>query len=136
TNTWRSLPVSVPLCEKCREAVVRRQRFGGALGLILGTLVGTSLGGLVGAWRGEGRQLPLYLGALLGLAFAALIGSGLGVALSRRLPVRFRRYNPLRGTISIRFDNPAIAAQVISALREAGRQAAASSPVEDDRESL
>jgi hypothetical protein len=118
TGTPRSVQVGVPLCEVCREAVLRRQRIGGALGLILGTILGTAIGGVVGAWLGEGRQLPLYLAALLGLLFAALLGSGLGVALARRLPVRFRRFNPVRGTVSVRFDNPAIAAQVISSLRE------------------
>ena len=131
TGTARSLEVSVPLCEVCREAVLRRQRIGGGIGLILGTIVGTALGGLVGAYLGEGRQLALYLAALVGLSLGALVGSGLAVALSRRLPVRFRRYNPVRGTVSVRFANPLIAAGVISSLRE---QAEAAANLADDDE--
>jgi hypothetical protein len=135
-GTWRSLEVGVPLCEACREAALRRQRIGAGLGLIAGTILGTALGGLVGTWRGEGRQLALYLGALLGLSLGALAGSALGIVLSRRLPVRFRRYNPVRGTVSVRFDNPVIAARVISALREAEARAAAGSRGGDEREPL
>jgi hypothetical protein len=114
----RTVEIGVPVCEACREALARRQRTGGVVGLLAGTVLGTTVGGLIGAWLGEGRQMPLYLGALMGLCAATLIGSTAGLMLSRRLPVRFRRYNPNRGTVSVRFDNPEIAAGVLARLRE------------------
>jgi hypothetical protein len=100
------------------------------VGLLAGTLLGTTVGWLAGTWLGEGHNLPLYLGTLLGLSAGALAGAVLGLAWWRRLPVRFRRYNAARGTVSVRFDNPAIAARVIAALREQA-EAALARPVED-----
>jgi hypothetical protein len=118
SGSLRKLEVGVPVCETCRETINRRQRTGGAIGLLVGTVVGTAVGGLLGVWLGDGRASPVCLGAMIGLCLAALVGSTVGLVLSRRLPVRFRRYNPTRGTVSVRFDNPEIAARVIARLRE------------------
>jgi hypothetical protein len=64
----------------------------------------------------------MMLGAFGGLFAGTMIGSLLGVTLTRRLPVRFRHYSPSRGTVSVRFSNPEIAARVIEELREKARR--------------
>lgn len=130
TGTYRAVEVGVPLCETCREAVARRQRSGGLRGLLAGLMLGAGGGSLAGAWWSEGGTPYIYLGAVLGLSVGALVGSVVGLALSRRLPVRFRRYDPLQATVSVRFDNPVIAENVLAALHE--QEAAA--PGSDDGE--
>jgi hypothetical protein len=118
----RTIEVGVPVCASCRDRIANRQRGGGLVGLALGALFGTLAGGVLGFWQGEGRDVPLMLGGFAGLFFGTLAGSLLGVALSRRLPVRFRRFSPSRGIVSVRFDNPEIAARVIAELRERSRR--------------
>jgi hypothetical protein len=118
----RTIEVGVPVCAACRDRIANRQRGGGLLGMALGVLFGTLAGGAVGFWQGEGRDVPLMLGGFAGLFFGTLAGSLLGVTLSRRLPVRFRRFSPSRGTVSVRFDNPDIAARVIAELRERAKR--------------
>jgi hypothetical protein len=114
----RAVEVAVPLCAPCRARIANRQRTGGMVGLVLGAFLGAPGGAAVGGWLGEFRDLPLLLGGFLGLFAGALAGSLLGVTLSRRLPVRFRRYSPSRGLVSVRFENPEIAARVVAGLRE------------------
>jgi hypothetical protein len=114
----RAVEVAVPVCMQCREQIAGRQRIGGALGLVLGALLGTAIGAGIGAWQGDLHDTPLLLGGFAGLFVGTLGGSLAGVAFSRRLPVRFRHYSPSRGTVSVRFANPAIAARVIADLRE------------------
>jgi hypothetical protein len=101
---------------------VREQRRGGLLGLVLGSGTGAVIGFLVGGWWGELRDVPLMLGAFAGLFVGTLAGSLLGVTLTRRLPVRFRRYLPSRGLVSVRFSNPEIATRVIEQLRDQARR--------------
>jgi hypothetical protein len=114
----RGAEVAVPVCEPCKERIVNQQRAGGWLGLAIGAIVGTGIGLLVGGWQGEGRDLPLYLGAFIGLFLGSFIGSTIGLALSDRgAPVRLRRYSPSRGLVSVRFANPDIAARVLASLR-------------------
>jgi hypothetical protein len=131
TGSFRAVEVGVPLCEACRDRAARRQRSGGMRGLLAGLLLGSIAGSVAGAWKGEGSPPYIYLGALVGLSVGGLIGSLAGLSLSRRLPVRFRRYDPLHGTVAVRFDNPAIAAAVLASLRE---QAAADSADEEEAE--
>jgi hypothetical protein len=114
----RAVEVAVPVCIACRDSIAARQRLGGAVGLGMGAFVGTAVGGGLAGWLGEARDLPLLLGCFAGLFVGTLAGSLLGVTLTRRLPVRFRRYSPSRGIVSVRFDNPEIAARVIAAMRE------------------
>jgi hypothetical protein len=114
----RAIEVAVPVCMTCRARIAGRQRMGGLVGLALGSFLGTALGAGLGLWYGEARDLPLMLGGFIGLFVGTLAGSLLGVTLSRRLPVRFRRYSPSRGFVSVRFDNPEIAARVLASLRE------------------
>jgi hypothetical protein len=102
--------------------MVREQRRGGLLGLVLGGVIGSVLGVSLGAWLGEMRDVPLMLGAFAGLFAGTLAGSLIGVTLTRRLPVRFRRYSPSRGLVSVRFANPQIAARVIEQMREQARR--------------
>jgi hypothetical protein len=118
----RAREVAVPVCMQCRETIAARQRFGGALGFVLGCVVGTALGVVLAAWQEGLHESPLLVGGFAGMFLGALVGSLLGVSLSRRLPVRFRRYSPSRGTVSVRFDNPAIAARVIAALRNEAKK--------------
>jgi hypothetical protein len=118
----RAAEVAVPVCIPCRDRMVREQRRGGLLGLVLGSFLGAVLGFAVGGWWGKLRDLPLMLGVFAGLFLGTLAGSLIGVAITRRLPVRFRRYSPSRGLVSVRFANPEIAARVIEQLRDQARQ--------------
>jgi hypothetical protein len=118
----RTAEVAVPICVECREKMVREQRRGGLLGLVLGSFLGAVVGVALGGWLGEMRQVPLMLGMFAGLFVGTFVGSLIGVSLSRRLPIRFRRYLPSRGVVSVRFTNPAIAAHVIEQIREQARR--------------
>src|SRR5262249_54431096 len=53
------------------------------------------------------------------LAVGGLAGLMTGLLLSLRLPVRFRRYAPVKGTLEVRFDNPEVAAGFLAS-RDAG----------------
>jgi hypothetical protein len=118
----RAAEVGVPICTVCRDRIVREQRRGGLLGLVLGAFICSVLGFALGGWLGELRQLPLMLGTFAGLFVGTLGGSLIGVTLSRRLPIRFRRYSPSRGLVSVRFTNPEIATRVIEQMREQARR--------------
>ena len=118
----RTIEVGIPICLACRDQIVAHQRRGGAIGLALGAFLGTAAGALLGAWLGEARDMPLLLSAFAGLFVGTLTGSLLGVTLSRRLPIRFRRFSPSRGVVSVRCDNPLIAAHMIAGLREQAKQ--------------
>ena len=72
---------------------------------------------LIAGALGEGHRFALGLGAFAGLFVGTLAGSLLGSVLTRRLPVRLRRYSPSRGLVSVRFENPEVAAAVIASLR-------------------
>jgi hypothetical protein len=119
----RGVELPVPVCEACRDYIVQRGRNGGSLGLVVGAALGTALGVGLGVWYGEGRDLALWLGALLGFFPGAFAGSLLGLTLSRKMPVRVRGYSPSRGLVSVRFENPAIAARVLEGLRQAQQPA-------------
>jgi hypothetical protein len=114
----RVVEVGVPVCTRCRDTLVARQRTGGMTGLVVGAFLGGAAGALLGGWHGEGGQMPLVLGGFVGVFAGTLAGSLLGVHLARRLPVRFRRYSPSRGLVSVRFENPEIAARVLAYLRQ------------------
>ncbi len=88
----------------------------------MGAFIGTAIGIGLGMWLGEMSDLPIMLGGFAGLFIGTMTGSLLGVALFRRLPVRFRRYSPSRGRVSVRFTNPDIAARVIEQLRDEARR--------------
>jgi hypothetical protein len=118
----RNAEVAVPICTSCRDRLVREQRRGGTLGLIMGGIACSVVGVALGAWLGEMREVPLLLGTFAGLFVGTLGGSLLGVTLSRRLPIRFRHYSPSRGLVSVRFTNPEIAARVIEQIREHSRR--------------
>lgn len=111
------LRLDIPVCETCREVIASRQRLGGFWGLALGCGLGTVLGGILGVWLGEGRDLGLYIGLMAGFFLGLVIGTTAGLSWSRRLPVRFRRYSPSRGLISVRFQNPQVGSHVLHALR-------------------
>jgi hypothetical protein len=113
----RAIDLPVPVCETCRERIARRQRTGGAVGFAVGALLGAGAGILLGGLLGDGRRFALGLGAFTGFFVGTLAGSILGTALARRPPVRVRRYSPSRGLVSVRFENPEIAAGVIASLR-------------------
>jgi hypothetical protein len=114
----RSAEVAVPICTECRDRLVREQRRGGLLGLVLGGFIGSVVGITLGGWLGEMREVPLMLGTFAGLFVGTLFGSLIGVTLTRRLPIRFRGYSPSRGLVSVRFTNPEIATRVIEQMRE------------------
>ena len=60
--------------------------------------------------------------ALGGLAAGGIVGFLVGTFAGRQLPVQVRRYDPARGTLSLRFRNPDYAAQVLDAMRTQARQ--------------
>jgi hypothetical protein len=113
----RGAEVRVPVCGPCKELIEARQRRGGFLGLSLGAVVGVLAGLGLAAALGDGRDVPLWLGTLFGFFFGAMFGSSLGLTLTRRLPVRLRRYSPSRGLVSVRFENPEVARHVLESLR-------------------
>ncbi len=119
----RGVVLPVPVCESCKAYIEQRQRSGGTLGLIAGAVLGTAVGIGLGVWLGEGRDLALWLGALSGFFAGTFAGSLLGLTLSRKMPVRVRGYSPSRGLVSVRFENPEIAARVLHAIRRAEKPA-------------
>lgn len=108
----RAIPVLVPVCEPCRDAILRKQRTNTASGLVLGGVLGATAGALLGGWLTEGTAAALALGALAGLFVGWLVGSLVALAWGRPMPVQLRRYSPSRGVIQVRCDNPVIAARV------------------------
>jgi hypothetical protein len=114
----RTLEVPMPLCEPCRDFLALRQRRGGFVGSALGAFLGTSVGYAGAGWWQEGRDIALWLGGSIGLAVGVIAGSILGVVLTRRLPVRIRRYSPSRGLVSVRFENPEVAARVLATVNQ------------------
>ena len=116
----RSLEVPMPLCEPCRDFLALRQRRGGFIGSAVGAFLGLAVGYAGAGWYDEGRDASLWLGGSLGLAAGVIAGSILGVVLTRRLPVRVRRYSPSRGLVSVRFENPEVAARVLAEINRRG----------------
>ena len=114
----RTVEVPMPLCEPCRDFLAHRQRRGGFLGSALGAFLGTAVGTIGTGWWQEGRDVALWLGGSFGLAVGVIAGSLLGIALTRRLPVRIRRYSPSRGLVSVRFENPEVAARVLATIND------------------
>jgi hypothetical protein len=114
TGTRQNVEIGVPVCDRCREAIVGRQRRGGTFGLLAGGSLGAALCGITAGLLADGRMEPLLLGTLLGLAVGGLAGLMTGLLLSLRLPVRFRRYAPVKGTLEVRFDNPEVAASFLA----------------------
>jgi len=90
--------VAMPLCDRCLEAIVQRQRLGALLGAALGLAVGLP-------WNEWLALLGLFLGGWIGFYMAW------------RWPVRLRRYSPSRGVVSVRFAHPLIARQTLQPLR-------------------
>jgi hypothetical protein len=91
--------VAMALCDRCLGALVQRQR----LGVLLGAALGLALGLPWNEWL-----------ALLGL----FLGGGIGFYVTRRWPVRLRRYSPSRGVVSVWFAHPLIAQQTLQPLRQ------------------
>ena len=114
----RTLEIHVPLCEPCGDFLAHRQRRGGFLGSALGAFLGTAVGYIGAGWWHEGRDVALWLGGAFGLAVGVIVGSLSGVALTRRMPVRIRRYSPSRGLVSVRFENPEVAARVLATVND------------------
>jgi hypothetical protein len=114
----RAIELPVPVCEPCKEFINQKQRNGGSLGLAVGAALGTAVGVGLGVWLGEGRDLALLLGLFFGFFLGSFTGSMLGLTMSRKLPIRLRNYSPSRGLVSVRFENPLIAAQVLEAMRQ------------------
>ena len=112
----RTLEVPMPLCEPCRDFLTLRRRRGGFIGSATGAFVGFAVGYLGMGWLQEARDVALWLGGSVGLAVGVIAGSILGVMLTGRLPVRIRRYSPSRGLVSVRFENPEVAARVLEAV--------------------
>jgi hypothetical protein len=108
----RQYQVLVPVCEPCRDAILRRQRANTALGLVVGGVLGATAGALLGGWLTEGTRAGLALGALLGLLVGSWVGSVVAISRSRAMPVQVRRFSPSRGVLQVRCDNPNIAAMV------------------------
>jgi hypothetical protein len=120
TGTSRSLELPVPVCDACQEDLRARQQRGSSTGTSLGALAG-----LLGVgWfvlRGGLAFNTLAVLALGGLAVGGIAGFLIGTFVSRQLPVQVRRYDPARGTLSLRFRNPDYAAQVLDAMRAQAR---------------
>jgi hypothetical protein len=117
----RSLELPVPVCDACQEDLRARTQRGGSTGTSLGALAG-----LVGVGyfvlRGGLDFNTLAVLALGGLAAGGIVGFLVGTFAGRQLPVQVRRYDPARGTLSLRFRNPDYAAQVLDAMRAQARQ--------------
>jgi hypothetical protein len=117
----RSLELPVPVCDACQEDLRARQQRGSSMGTSLGALAGL----LAVGWfvlRGGLAFNTLAVLALGGLAIGGIAGFLIGTLASRQLPVQVRRYDPARGTLSLRFRNPDYAAQVLDAMRAQARQ--------------
>src|SRR5205823_11196893 len=84
---------AIPLCAACKARLERRQRWGGMIGLAGGVVLGALAGGIIGGLIGDGMRLYLAVGTLAGLLLGAFAGALAGLNLSRKLPVRLRRYS-------------------------------------------
>jgi hypothetical protein len=117
----RAIEIPIPICESCKEYIERRQRNGGSLGLVVGAILGVGIGVGLAVWLGEGRDLFLWLGAVFGFFLGAFLGSVFGLWASQKGPVRVRHYSPSRGVVSVRFENPEIAAHMLARSKQEDR---------------
>ncbi|MFO0879711.1 MAG: hypothetical protein U0840_20380 [Gemmataceae bacterium] len=117
----RGIEMLVPVCEVCKDVIESRQRRGGFLGMALGAVIGTAVGVTLAVLLGEARDASLWVGTAFGLVVGTMLGTALGLSWSRRLPVRVKNYSPSRGIVSVRFENPEIAAGVVENLRQRDR---------------
>jgi hypothetical protein len=117
TQNARAAELQVPLCADCQGRVRERQLWGEMVGLGAGLVLGGGVPVGVALARGGASPGLLLVLALLGMALGGVLGIQTGIGVARRLPVQVRNYAPARGTVSIRFDNPDYAAQVLQAMR-------------------
>jgi hypothetical protein len=105
----RTVPIRIPLCEPCKNYLAELQRRNSTLGMALGAVLGAAAGAITGGYAGEGQSQVMLLGAFFGLFLGLLIGMVIGTTMFRNLPVRFKRYIPSRGIVSVKCENPDIA---------------------------
>jgi hypothetical protein len=115
TGTSRSSELAVPLCTECQENMRLAYQRGGVRGLNAGAVLGVIAGAGLAMAQGGREPVTLALAGLAGALVGALAGFLAGSALTRPLPVEFRRYRPDLGTLQIRFRDPAYADHVLAA---------------------
>jgi hypothetical protein len=116
-----SAELMVPLCEECQEDLARRHQRGGSMGMALGGLAGL-LAVLVIAYFQRDLVGVLFIAGLFALGVGGLLGYLIGSALGHRPPIQVRRYDPSRGTLTLRFRDPDYGHLVLDAMREEARQ--------------
>jgi hypothetical protein len=106
TSSSRAPELSVPLCADCQNEIRHAYQRGGIRGVNIGVVAGMlALAGLA-ALQGERAPVTLAIAGLGGAAVGGLVGFLAGSAITRPLPVRFRRYRSDSGMLQVHFQDP------------------------------
>jgi hypothetical protein len=117
TMTNREVALNVPWCGSCQARARNRQSRGAIVGLIIGAVLSCAIAVPLLLARGINHPSTVIVVALGALTGGGLVGFLIGTSSARDLPVKLRRYSPSRGTMSLRFRNPAYAARLLEAIR-------------------
>jgi serine/threonine protein kinase len=102
-NRTHGFELIVPTCPDCQAGLSRRRRLGLSWGAVIGGLTLPLLAVPYAAYRELSHRDVLACFYVAAALFGATVGAVLGLAVARRLPLRWRRYSWKKGTLDLRF---------------------------------
>ncbi len=108
--------IAVPYCDECAVGRKRRRMIGAAIGLAVGLMLAIGIASVIAGARGK---VELFVWSLVALVPALTVpGVAVGQAIGRdiRLPVRFKEYQPDKGTVRMRMRDPVRAEPLLRAM--------------------
>jgi hypothetical protein len=116
SNRSHRMELVVPVCASCQTDSLRRRRWGLCCGLGVGVLVMSVLAIPYARYHDLRHHELLVFLFVASAALGGAAGSVVGLLLTQRPPVRWRRYSWKRGTVDLRFRRAEYADQVVAAL--------------------